>query len=100
MSERDNINRHIFEMRALARKLEMEGIGVSDEIQAVVLVSSLPDSWADVVERLIVNGDKEGDLSLDRVCWKLMVASEVRRWREGDDDRDPNKGLKKICYYC
>lgn len=54
-------NMHVVKMIGMAIDLEREGVGVPDELQAVVLMNSLPGSWYDDVTTMMLNmhGDEE-----------------------------------------
>lgn len=52
-------NEHVLEMRRMATELGLEGVEVPEELQAVVLMNSLPDSWYDAITTMIGNMDTD-----------------------------------------
>lgn len=82
MAEGKSVNEHILEMGSMVYGLESEGVKVSEELQAVMLMNSLPESWADM------NTDLDGSngMVLDRVTKKL---TEIGAWK------NMSKGLNK-----
>lgn len=55
MEEGKSVNQHIIEMIGKARDLEWAGVKLPEELQAVVLLESLPESWDDVVSLITFN---------------------------------------------
>ncbi|XVF68478.1 hypothetical protein PTKIN_Ptkin11bG0006000 [Pterospermum kingtungense] len=110
MEEGTSIDQHIIEMFVRAKELELEGVKVPQEFQAVALMESLPESWEDEVRSITWNleTDEEG-LGLDNVCKKLR---SVGGWKEyyyrrarDDDDASSSKdgsrgGFKGKCFSC
>lgn len=82
MADGKSVNEHILEMGSMVYGLESEGVKVSEELQAVMLMNSLPESWADM------NTDLDGSngMVLDRVTKKL---TEIGAWK------NMSKGLNK-----
>nr|GMD61230.1 Zinc finger, CCHC-type [Ipomoea batatas] len=91
------INKHIFRMRAMAKVLECAGIDVPDEMQAVLLLNSVPEDWCEDVERVQLgsHGGLE-DLSLHNATLRLRIASDARKLKNYAN----NKGFKLVCNIC
>uniref|UniRef100_A0A5B7C7J8 CCHC-type domain-containing protein n=1 Tax=Davidia involucrata TaxID=16924 RepID=A0A5B7C7J8_DAVIN len=103
MPEDAPINHHILEMGVMAHDLQTAGVPVPDEMQAVVLMNSLPESWEDVVGGLIVHMNTE-DLTLVNVSKRLGIMGDLKEWRarenEASTDKKSKKGLRGNCYTC
>nr|GMD64357.1 Zinc finger, CCHC-type [Ipomoea batatas] len=85
------INKHIFRMRAMAKELECAGVNVPDEMQAVLLLNSMPEDWCEDVERVQLgsHGCLE-ELSLHNATLRLRIASDARKLRTMLITRDSN----------
>lgn len=81
MGEGKSVNQHILEMGCMAFELECEGVKVPEELQAVMLMNSLPDSWRDTIGGLIVNMESDGSdgLGLDKVSRRLRDMRHAKR---------------------
>nr|GMD69249.1 Zinc finger, CCHC-type [Ipomoea batatas] len=91
------INKHIFRMRAMATALQCAGIRVPDEMQAVLLLNSVPEDWCEDVERVQLgpHGCLE-ELSLHNATLRLRIASDARKLKNYAN----NKGFKLVCNIC
>lgn len=103
MADGMSISKHVLEIRAAAYELEIAEVRVPDEMQAVVLMNSLPESWDDVAYllnlQLGMGVGKENELRFDNVSQRLRVAAEMgppRRTRGGGN----NAGLREYCCLC
>lgn len=96
------VREHVLNMRAMAKELELEleGVKIPDEFQAVVLINSLPDSWEDAVERMVVSIDSDAkELSLEDVEDKVRAIGGWKEYRKAspedyDDDDDGARSAK------
>lgn len=107
MAEGKSVNEHILEMGSMAYDLECEGLKIPDEVQAVMLMNSVPDSWDEMMTpvRLNMNLDKSGDpdMGLDRVSSRLReigVLKESFRRREEDEAKQRRPHFNGQCYSC
>lgn len=55
MSDETNVRNHIAKLGGMAMELDKVGIEVPNEMQAFVLMESLPDSWENDVRLVTVN---------------------------------------------
>nr|GMD73387.1 Zinc finger, CCHC-type [Ipomoea batatas] len=91
------INKHIFRMRAMAKALECAGVKVPDEMQAVLLLNSVPEDWCEDVERVQLGSHVcLEDLSLHNATLRLRIASDSRMLKNYVN----NKGFKLVCNIC
>lgn len=94
------INKHIFRMRAMAKALECAGINVPDEMQAVLLLNSVPEDWCEDVERAQLGSRGcEEDLSLRNASLRLRIASDARKLKDYVNN-ESKKGFKLVCSIC
>ncbi|KAM7496423.1 hypothetical protein LguiA_020837 [Lonicera macranthoides] len=113
MSDETNVRNHIAKLGGIAMELDKVGIEVPNEMQAVVLMESLPDSWENDVRLVTVNldTDKEDGLKLDNVSERLRVAGDIRALFRAKDDRGqtstnynsnrkPKRAFRGNCYSC
>ncbi|XP_019167568.1 PREDICTED: uncharacterized protein LOC109163259 isoform X3 [Ipomoea nil] len=93
------INKHIFRMRAMAKVLECAGISVPDEMQAVLLLNSVPEDWCEDVERVQLgpHGCLEEELSLHNATLRLRIASDARKLKNYVNNKG---GFKLVCNFC
>lgn len=105
MAEDKSVNEHILEMGSMAYDLECEGLKIPDEVQAVMLMNSVPDSWDEMMipVRLNMDLDKSGDpdMGLDRVSSRLRaigVSKESFRRREEDDAKQRRPHFNGHCH--
>lgn len=110
MSDDTSAQEHVLTMINLAMDLKMEGVEIPDELQAVFLMNSLPDSWQDSMFGMIMNIDKdEKGLSLRNVIDKVRTTGswkEIFRARDRDEVKS-NSGsssrsfkFRGKCYGC
>lgn len=120
----DNMSEHLSTFQGLLNQAVKLKLNLDDEVQALLLFSSLPDSWETLVVS-ISNSTPNGVLTLAQVKEALMneglrrkekgIESETQalilekedRWRsknresQHEDDRDMSKSRKNIkCYHC
>ena len=120
-----SVNEHLSKFQDCVNRLATMKLALDDELQALILLSSLPDSWETLVVTLS-NSAPSGVLSLSTVK-DSMLNEELRRRELGmtgessalvtenrgrskskshdDDPRDRSRGRSKsrkwvICYYC
>ncbi|XP_062015945.1 ubiquitin C-terminal hydrolase 13-like isoform X1 [Rosa rugosa] len=74
LAEGKSVNEHVSEMGSMAAGLESEGVKVSEELQVLMLMNSLPERWDETVGGLIVNMDIDGpdEMGLDKVSKRLI----------------------------
>lgn len=92
---------HILELGAIVWELNRAGIVVPDEIQAVVLVNSLPRSWDDMILMITMGINKEvkgGEKLLDSVTSSLRDADQIRAMNERSNSNNNYQGKSKKGY--
>lgn len=74
LAEGKSVNEHVLEMGSMAFELECEGVKVPEELQVLMLMNSLPDSWDETVGGAIVNIDIDGsdEMGLEKVSKRLI----------------------------
>ncbi|CAI9107020.1 OLC1v1006285C1 [Oldenlandia corymbosa var. corymbosa] len=99
MESGTHINQHIFPMRAMAKELEHgRGVKIPDEVQAMFLLKSLPEDWAEDVAGLLRDLDgREEDLSFVSFSRKLRVLQDVK---ELTNFVHGEKLRKRVCKNC
>ena len=79
-----SVSEHLSDFQDIINKLTTMKVVLDDELQALFLLSSLPDSWETLVVT-ISNSDPDGVLSLD-VIKDSMFNEEIRRKEMGVDN--------------
>ena len=79
MQEGKEVQQHLNEFNMITSQLNSVDIKFADEIRALILLSSLPESWAGTVTAVTA---AETNLTVDRVR-DLMIGEEVRRKESG-----------------
>ena len=74
---------HINEFNTIINQLESVGIAFDDEIRALVLLSSLPESWNGLVVA-VSNSSGSGKKKLEDVVASI-IEEESRRRTTGED---------------
>lgn len=109
MSDETNVRNHIAKLGGMTMELDRVGIEVPDEMQAVVLMESLPDSWENDVRLVTMNldSDNEDRLKLDNLSERLRVAGDIRALFRAKEDqgqtstnRKPKREFRGNCYSC
>lgn len=112
MSDETPLNEHVLDMRALAKELELEGVKIPDEFQAVVLMNSLQESWEDAVEKIVTNIDTdEKESSLENVENRVRAMGKWKEFKDAEIDdtrsmcefstRSSERGsFRSVCYGC
>lgn len=109
MSDDTPIMDHIDNMGVMARKLEIAGVNIPNEMQSVVLVNSLPESWGDTLTVLNMTMiDKENGLNLDSVRKRVRDFGQMRKLMAQADDslihdngnRNNKRAHRGTCYSC
>lgn len=74
LAEGKSVNEHVLEMGSMAFELECEGVKVPEELQVLMLMNSLPDSWDETIGGAIVNIDIDGsdEMGLEKVSKRLI----------------------------
>ncbi|VFQ84242.1 unnamed protein product [Cuscuta campestris] len=81
-----SVSEHLSDFQDIINKLTVMKIVFDDELQALFLLSSLPDSWETLVVS-ISNSAPDGVLSLD-VIKESMFNEELRRKEMGENKED------------
>ncbi|CAH9144429.1 unnamed protein product [Cuscuta epithymum] len=81
MSETTGVVEHLNEFNLITTQLSAVGIKFDDEIHALILLSSLPESWNRMVTAVSASAGKE-KLKFDEVR-NLVVSEEIRRKESG-----------------
>ena len=81
MTESTTVANHLNEFNMIISQLSSVEIDFDDEVQALILLSSLPESWSGTVTAVSASAGKE-KLKLDEVR-DLIVSEEVRRKESG-----------------
>ncbi|XP_071935658.1 uncharacterized protein [Coffea arabica] len=110
MSDDTLIMDHILKMDLMAHKLKIAGVNVPNEMQSLVLLDSLPESWGDTLTLLNINMtlDMENGLSLDNVRKRVRDAGQMKElMAQADDslfDGNGNRNTKRVfrgkCFSC
>ncbi|XXG85905.1 hypothetical protein AAC387_Pa11g0904 [Persea americana] len=105
MAEETSIHDHIIEMTAMACDLKLAGMDVSEEFQAVVLINSLPESWANTMEMIMMMESVKGELGLYDLIGQLRVHGDLKEMRSSEEGTKKqgaggNKGFRGNCYAC
>lgn len=109
MAEGKPVFEHILEMGSMAGDLEREGLKIPEEVQTVMLMNSMPESWNDVVTslKLSMDFDKskwgEPDLGLDMVSRRLRDIGDMKelyRKREEEEAKRRRPHFKGHCFTC
>ena len=79
MQEGKEVQQHLNEFNMITSQLNSVDIKFADEIRALILLLSLPESWAGTVTAVTA---AETNLTVDRVR-DLMIGEEVRRKESG-----------------
>lgn len=123
LKEGESIGEHLNKFQAVVNQLAGVGFKIDDETQALILMSSLPESWETLVVALN-NSNSNGVVSMDTVVSSLLN-EEMRRTNlteEKDTEKEeketihpldevhlarskrhsyrPNSDQDFICYYC
>lgn len=119
--EGTSISSHLSEVQSIMNQLSSMKIVLDDELQALLLLSSLPDDWVRLVESLS-NNDSSEKLSIDKVKSSLLNEELMRmalgslaiesdflktkiQGRSRKDNSDCGEPARKNrrenqCYYC
>ncbi|KAL8170647.1 hypothetical protein V2J09_022451 [Rumex salicifolius] len=81
MGEGTTVANHLSEFNMTITKLDLVEIKFDDEVQALILLSSLPESWSGTVTALSASARKE-KLRFDDVR-DLIISEEIRRKESG-----------------
>ena len=82
MGEGNSVTDHINELNTILAQLESVQIKFDDEIKALILLSSLPDSWAATVTA-VSSSARDSKLKLDDIR-DLVLSEDVRRRDSGE----------------
>ncbi|KAL2228761.1 UNVERIFIED_CONTAM: Retrovirus-related Pol polyprotein from transposon TNT 1-94 [Sesamum indicum] len=94
MEERKSVADHLNDFHQLTTQLACVDIVFDDEVKALILLSSLPDSWDVVVTSVSTSSGKE-KMKFDNIR-DMMLNEETRRKSKGK-----NKGKKEmVCWNC
>jgi len=77
MGEGISVTNHINEFNTILAQLESEQIKFQDEVKALILLSSLPDSWAATVTT-VSSSTRENTLKLSDIH-DLILSEDVRK---------------------
>lgn len=106
MGKGKSVNQHILEMGCMAFELECEGVKVPEELQAVMLMNNLLDSWCDTIGGLIVNMESNGSdgLGLDKVGRRLRDMGDEKKIMENTMSYSSKgraaKRFNRNCFNC
>ncbi|GMI92035.1 hypothetical protein like AT4G00980 [Hibiscus trionum] len=107
MKEGASINDHTLEMMGMASDLERHGVKVPKDMQSMVLIENLPESWNDVVTPITVKlAFDEDALGLDNVEKRLLNAGQLKQLKRDRHDGESSSGsssrggFKGKCYDC
>ncbi|KAK8701449.1 hypothetical protein V6N13_019836 [Hibiscus sabdariffa] len=96
MQEGSSITQHII-------GVELEGMNLPKELQSLVLLESLPESWDDVVTSITMDlGKDEKALRSDNICMRLLNAGDEKELFESHDNEESSSwgGFNGNCYSC
>ncbi|XP_031271827.1 uncharacterized protein LOC116130227 isoform X2 [Pistacia vera] len=93
MSDDTSAHEHVLKMSELAMELKLEGVDIPDELEAVFLMNSLPDSWEDSIFGMILNIDSdEKGLSMNNVRDIVRATGSCKEFFRARD-RDEVKSI-------
>ncbi|KAF7149048.1 hypothetical protein RHSIM_Rhsim03G0193900 [Rhododendron simsii] len=87
----DSVAVHSSEFQNLVNQLDSVGLKFDDELQALLLLSSLPDNWETLVVSLS-NSAPDGKLSMS-IVKDALFNEEARRKEMGTDCEDESRAL-------
>jgi len=107
--EGKSVAEHLNNFQEICNQLTISKVKLGDEVQALILLGSLPDSWETLVVSLS-NSTKEEEMSLALVKDSIL-SEEARRKEQGisssesevlvTEHRGKSKSRKEIvCFYC
>ena len=82
MSEDGSVVDHINEFNMIVSQLSSVEINFEDEIKALILVSSLPESW-DTIVAAISSSRGSDKLKFDEIR-DVVLSESIRKWKIGD----------------
>ena len=77
MSENGSVSNNINEFNMIVSQLNSVDINFEDEIKALMLMSSLPESWDTVVTAISSSGGSE-KLKFDEIC-DVVLSESIRK---------------------
>jgi len=78
MKEDSSVTEHINKMNSILARLTSVGIKFNDEVQVLLLISSLPDSWSETVIVVTCSARPDG-FTFEKILLKLEEASSLPR---------------------
>ncbi|XP_062018184.1 uncharacterized protein LOC133734579 [Rosa rugosa] len=110
MAEGKSVHEHIMEMGSMAYDLQCEGLKIPEEVQAVMLMNSVPESWDEMmtVVRLNMDFDKskssgEPDFGLHKVSSRLREIGALKklyRRQEEEEAKQRRPHFNGHCHTC
>ena len=82
MSENGSVSDHINEFNMILSQLNSVDVNFEDEIKALILMSSLPESWDTVVAAISSSRGSE-KLKFDEIC-DVVLSESIRKQEVGD----------------
>ncbi|VFQ99128.1 unnamed protein product [Cuscuta campestris] len=82
MKENTSVTEHINKLNSILTRLALVGIKFDDEVQALLLLSSLPDSWSGTVTAVTGSVGPDG-FTFDQIR-DLVLGEDVRRKSSGE----------------
>ena len=82
MTENSSVAQHLNELNTITTQLSSVGIDFDDEVRALILLSSLPDSWNATVTA-VSSSSGSNKLKFDDVR-DLVLSEEIRRRESGE----------------
>lgn len=82
MKEGASVTVHINQLKSIVERLSLVDIKFDEEIQAHFLLSSLPESWSEIVTKISVSLETT-KLTFDGIC-DLILAEDIHRRSSGE----------------
>jgi len=82
MKEDSSVTEHINKANSILARLMLVGIKFDDEVQALLLLSSLPDSWSGTVTTVASSTGSDG-FTFEKIR-DLILGEDVRRRSSGE----------------
>ncbi|KAF5207205.1 hypothetical protein FRX31_003206 [Thalictrum thalictroides] len=73
-------------MEVMVRDLEEAGMKIPEELQFVILIKSLPESWDKAVNRFMMMNDK--NMNYKELVSALRIEGDWRKWKSCEDNDD------------
>ena len=86
MKEDISVTEHINKINSILARLTSIAIKFDDEVQVLLLISSLPDSWSGTVTTVTCSVGPDG-FTFEKIC-DLILGEDVRRRSSGESSSE------------